>query len=241
MAFRALHVTSPLMHGPDVLALQAKLKAVGIPPGPQDGQYGPATATAVGIFQNRHGLPTSGVYDQATATELGKVAAVKPPAAAPPSPGVLALHEALKHVGVKESPAGSNLNIFGAWFGVNGVPWCNEFVSYCFEVGAGYTICKGFHGAGCYPKGCSFVPTTEAWLRATGQWVGRTTPEPGDIPIYNWDGGQPDHIGIVEKYLGGGQFAAVEGNTGAGNFSNGGEVLQTQRYLSQVDGFGRVR
>lgn len=118
---------------------------------------------------------------------------------------------------------------------------CNVFVSYCFQVGAGYTICKGFKGAGAYPgKGSTYVPTTEAWLQAAGFWVGRSEPRPGDIAIFNWDGGVPDHIGIVEEYLGDGQFHAIEGNTSAGNDSNGGEVMRRLRTVAQVDGFGRV-
>ena len=51
----------------------------------------------------------------------------------------------------------------GKWFGVDGAPWCNIFISYCFQVGAGYTIARGFSGAGAYPgKGCTYVPSTEA-------------------------------------------------------------------------------
>jgi len=50
---------------------------------------------------------------------------------------------------------------------------------------------------------------------------------------------RPD-IGIVEKYLGGGQFQSVEGNTSLNSNSNGGEVMRRVRYLSQVNGFGRV-
>jgi CHAP domain len=122
---------------------------------------------------------------------------------------------------------------------MNGVPWCNIFVSYCFSVGAHYTIAAGFHGAGCSPRGCAYVPTTEAWLRATGLWLGRVDPEPGDIAIYNWDGGPPDHIGIVESG-GDGAFTAIEGNTAVGADSNGGEVLRRRRTLDDVDGFGRV-
>jgi hypothetical protein len=114
-------------------------------------------------------------------------------------------------------------------------------VSYCFHNGAEYTICEGFKGAGVYAKGCTYVPTTEAWLHATGMWKGRTEPLPGDIAIYNWHGGLPDHIGIVEEYLGGGKFNAIEGNTGIGNDANGGEVMRRQRYFSDVDGFGRVK
>jgi hypothetical protein len=123
---------------------------------------------------------------------------------------------------------------------VDGVPWCAIFVSFCFVKGANYTIAAGFKGAGCYRNGCTYVPTTEAWLRATGMWKGRTTPLPGDIAIFNWDGGVPDHIGLVEKYLGGGQFQSIEGNTSLGNNSNGGQVMRRARYLSQVNGFGRV-
>jgi cell wall-associated NlpC family hydrolase len=70
--------------------------------------------------------------------------------------------------------------------------------------------------------------------------VGRTEPKPGDIAIFNWDGGAPDHIGIVEKNLGNGQFVSIEGNTAIGNDSNGGEVMRRQRHIVQVDGFGRV-
>jgi hypothetical protein len=92
-----------------------------------------------------------------------------------------------------------------------------------------------------YPRGCTYVPTTEAWLHATGMWKGRTEPLPGDIAIYNWHGGLPDHIGIVEEYLGGGKFNAIEGNTGIGNDANGGEVMRRQRYFSDVNGFGRVK
>ena len=90
-------------------------------------------------------------------------------AAAVEGPGGRALAEALRHVGVKESPPGSNRTMFGRWYGVDGVPWCAIFVSYCFAVGAGVTLCRGWHGAGVSPRGVAYVPTLEAWLRATGR------------------------------------------------------------------------
>jgi hypothetical protein len=244
---RDLHVTSPVMAGKDVHAVQQKLRDLGYSPGPIDGRYGVATFVAVRAFQKAKRLRVDGVVGDKTRAALAAVKpathkiATPPAPSRKPTPGVLALAEAVKHLGVKEKPRGSNRNPFGAWFGVNGVAWCNEFVSYAFSVGAGITICKGFKGAGCYPKGCAYVPTTEAWLRATGQWIGRSEPQPGDIAIFNWDGGVPDHIGIVERYLGGGKFLTVEGNTAIGNDSNGGEVMRRERYISQVDGFGRVK
>ena len=238
-----LHVTSPLMQGADVVDLQKRLTALGYAPGPIDGAYGPATAAAVRAFQRDKKLAVDGVVGPATRKALREAKAPKgngPIVRKASSLGGKALAEAVQHIGTKERPADSNRTPFGKWFGIDGVFWCAIFVSYCFGKGAKYTIADGFNGAGCTPKGCTYVPTIEAWLRATGMWKGRTTPLPGDIAIFNWDGGVPDHIGIVEKYLGGGQFGSIEGNTSLGNNSNGGEVMRRTRYVSQVDGFGRV-
>ena len=253
-----LHVTSPFMSGPAVLDVQKRLTALGYAPGALDGTYGPTVAAAVKAFQRDRKLDADGVVGPLTLSALkekaarapvaGKASTANAPATAPvrrlqgrASLGEKALAEAITHIGVKEKPAGSNKNPFGQWFGVDGVPWCNVFISYCFQVGAGYTICKGFKGAGAYPgKGSTYVPTTEAWLQAAGFWVGRTEPRPGDIAIFNWDGGRPDHIGIVEEYLGDGKYNAIEGNTSVGNDSNGGEVMRRLRTVAQVNGFGRV-
>lgn len=238
-----LHVTSPLMAGPAVLQVQQMLNQLGYAPGKLDGQYGDATAGAVRAFQRDHHLEVDGVVGAKTRAVLA--AAPKPERGLtivrkPSSIGRLALAVAVQELGATESPAGSNENKYGKWFGVDGVPWCNIFVSYCFLTGGEYVIASGFKGAGVYAKGCTYVPTTEAWLKATGLWKGRTEPLPGDIAIYNWDGGVPDHIGIVEEYLGGGRFNAIEGNTSVGNDSNGGEVMRRLRYMTDVDGFGRV-
>lgn len=238
-----LHVTSPPMTGPAVLAIQEKLEALGYAPGSLDGIYGETTASAVRAFQRDHELEVDGVVGPKTRKALRKErkpSRKRPLARQASTLGEAALAEALKHVGKKERPYGSNKTEFGRWFGVDGVPWCNTFVSYCFANGAKYVICAGFRGAGVYPNGCTYVPTTEAWLRATGMWKGRTRPMPGDIAIFNWDAGVPDHIGIVEEDLGGGTFHSLEGNTSVGNDSNGGQVMRRLRYLSQVNGFGRV-
>lgn len=240
-----LQVTSPLIRGPVVLGVQQQLAALGYSPGPLDGAYGPTTAAAVTDFQATHGLTPDGIVGPKTLEALQVAAAgpVVPPTSPRPisTIGREALIEAVKHLGVKEAPPGSNQTVFGDWYGVNGVAWCNIFVSYCFQVGAGFTICDGFKGAGVRPgKGCAYVPTTEAWLRATGMWVGRTEPNPGDIAIFNWDGGNPDHIGFVEENLGNGSFTTIEGNTAVGNDSDGGEVMRRTRHIVQVDGFGRV-
>jgi hypothetical protein len=232
---RELHLTSPMMSGHDVLEVQHKLESLGYSPGEIDGMYGPATAAAARAFQRDHGLKQDGWIGPLTRSALA-IATSDETRTPPSDKGLRALAEAIKHIGVKEDPLGSNRTKFGDWFGVNGVAWCNIFVSYCFHVGAGYTVCEGFAGraAGVYPKGCAYVPTMEAWLRTTGSWLGRIPPLPGDIAIYNWDGGDADHIGIVEKYLGDARFSAIEGNT------NGERVERMTRYLTQVNGFGRI-
>jgi len=156
--------------------------------------------------------------------------------------GERALAEALRHVGVRESPPGSNRTPFGRWFGVDGVPWCAIFASYSYEVGAGVVLCHGWHGAGVHPRGVAYVPTLEAWLRATGRWLAPSErPRPGDLVLFDWDGGIVDHVGIVERPLGRGRVATVEGNTGVGNDANGGAVLRRTRSTAQAAGFGRVQ
>jgi hypothetical protein len=232
-----------MMTGQDVLDLQTTLDALGYSPGELDGEYGPATAGAVRAFQRDYGLDVDGIFGPITRSALATATATAAQTQQTASEkGKLALSEAIKHIGVTEAPPNSNRTMFGEWFGVNGVAWCNIFVSYCFRIAANYTIAEGFAGKadGVYPRGCSYVPTTEAWLRTSGMWRGRVPPLPGDIVIYNWDGGEPDHIGIVESYVGDGKFRAIEGNTSVTNKSDGGEVQRATRHLTQVDGFGRI-
>ena len=155
--------------------------------------------------------------------------------------GRAALAEALRHVGVRESPPGSNRTMFGRWFGVDGVPWCAIFVSYCFSVGAGVTLCRGWHGAGVNARGVAYVPTLEAWLCATGREVPSwSAPAPGDVAVFDWDGGLPDHVGIVVRVRADGELDTVEGNTAVGNDSDGGAVMRRRRRRSQVSTFGRL-
>jgi hypothetical protein len=268
MKIRLLFVTSPMLAGADVLVVQKALVAAGYRPGALDGSYGPATEHAVRIFQAVHGLTVDGAVGPKTRALLLGTPRHPAKPTAPPKPGktsvgYLSLAEMIRHLGVKESPFGSNRQMFGIWFGVNGVPWCAESVSYATKIGAGYELCQGVHGAGVKAgKGCAYVPTIEGWLRATGMWIGRVLPvEDGLVECFNWNGGDPDHVGLsataatlrllapkalaaaIEHFgpLGNGDFWSVEGNTGIGNDSNGGEQMLRKRNIAQVDGFGRLR
>src|SRR5579871_4425213 len=155
---RLLLVTSPLLSGADVLAVQRRLRALGFDPGPLDGEYGPASERAVRAFQAAARIEVDGVVGPETRKALA-AGLPRPPADDGSAVGRRALAEAVRWVGTKESPPGSNRTPFGAWFGLDGVPWCNIFVSYCFTVGAGYTIARGFHGAGVTARGCAYVPS----------------------------------------------------------------------------------
>lgn len=44
--------------------------------------------------------------------------------------------------------------------------------------------------------------------------------EPGDVVIFNWDGGGTDHVGFVERNLGGGTLQTIEGNTSSGSYGS---------------------
>jgi hypothetical protein len=150
------------------------------------------------------------------------------------SPGVKALAVARRQLGVAEVPPGSNRTPYGRWFGADGEPWCAIFLSYCFVRGAGIVLCGGVDGPGVAARGCAYVPTLEGWLRDTRQWLEGEPLKPGDIAIFDWDGGEPDHCGLVVRDLGGGSFLTIEGNT-----EN--RVARRTRSATDATGFGRVR
>jgi hypothetical protein len=160
--------------------------------------------------------------------------------------GEKVLAESIKYIGTTEWPMGSNKQVFGKWFGYDGVAWCAMFVSFCFKVGADYTLCAGFGGPGAAPRGNAFCPTIGAWGKKAGLWIGKETPHAGDIVLFDWQkDGISDHIGIVESYTGNTRFVSIEGNTSLGNNSNGGAVMRRGlqsdiRSIDQVLGFIRI-
>lgn len=77
---RTLHLTTPPMHGPDVVALQRALKAAGIYRGRLDGEYSAATAHACEIAKTRLGYPKALIHhdhEYAGATLLAYLAGKK--------------------------------------------------------------------------------------------------------------------------------------------------------------------
>lgn len=136
-----------------------------------------------------------------------------------------ALEYAMCELGYTESPGGSNRTKYGEWYGLNGVPWCMEFVQWCFAM-AGTPL-----------------PYRTASCSALLGWYVKNRPEDvhdepmaGDIIIYTFG-----HTGIVESATGD-TVKAVEGNTSpgeAGSQDNGGGVYRRTRKRSLVEAYIR--
>jgi cell wall-associated NlpC family hydrolase len=126
----------------------------------------------------------------------------------------------------------NNDSIFGAWYGMNHVPWCAMFVSYCFnKAGAGKLV------AASSAKGFASCSAAVSWFKAKKRLVSTRNAQPGDIVFMNFSGTKsPDHVGIVvsvdkkAKVL-----HTIEGNTvnpnGTGDQVNGdGVYFKTRPY-----------
>ena len=132
---------------------------------------------------------------------------------------------ARKEIGVKESPAGSNQTKYGAWYGLDGQPWCMMFIQWVFsQAGAALSV---------KTASCSALMS---YAQAHGQWV-TSGYHAGDIVILDIPGNKvkTDHCGIVVTPLTTG-VRTIEGNTGVGNDSNGGEVMERTRPANWIVG-----
>ena len=144
---------------------------------------------------------------------------------------------ARKEIGVKESPANSNnVKYNTAYYGREvhdtasaKYPWCMVFQWWLFHQAEADGL---FYGGG-KTASCG---TLMDYARAHGQWVTGGY-RPGDIVIMDFPGNKvkTDHCGIVVTALTDG-VRTIEGNTGVGNDSNGGEVMERTRPLSVIIG-----
>ena len=179
------------------------------------------------------GLPHAGemAMDQVAINLINEAWGIYKGSEKPPEPSgthrQAALQKAITQLGVTESPANSNNNKYGSWYGVNYQPWCAMFVTWCFEqTGDSPSFVKGSRYAYC--------PYIVADARANRYGLKTTDdPIPGDVVVYDWSYDTVyDHVGIFEKWVGGGTFQAIEGNTSYSSNSNGGEVMRRERSKS---------
>lgn len=115
------------------------------------------------------------------------------------------LAEAQKWVDAKYRESPGNHTPFGEWYGDNGEPWCDQFVSYCGDKsGNGAAVGK-----------FQYCPSHVNWFKAQRQWG--STPKVGAIVFYDWDGdGLADHVGIVKSFTDT-DIRTLEGNTSSGD------------------------
>ncbi|MET9561766.1 peptidoglycan-binding protein [Streptomyces tauricus] len=201
-----------------------------------DGDFGPLTGSAVRDFQAEKGLTVDGQAGSNTKAAL--YGAVTPPSSPPPGGGYA------KILDVAEAEAGTvegsaRANSYGSSVGLSlstsNYAWCATFVSWVAKQ----------TGASSYRN--SYVSGWVKQARAGNYHLSVTTsPQPGDIVAFDWDGGSDftggnEHIGIV-RTVSGSSFTTVEGNTGNPNGDNDGVYVRSRATSSGYDVvFIRVR
>ena len=139
---------------------------------------------------------------------------------------------AAREIGTVESPPNSNLQKYGAVFGLNGYAWCAMFVWWCFnKAGA----------ANLLPRKTASCSQLMRDAKAAGLWV-TSGFRPGDVLIYNFGTSQKPqyHTGILEA-VSDQTYTAIEGNTSYGNDRNGGSVMRRNRYSKTIVGAVRPK
>jgi surface antigen len=141
------------------------------------------------------------------------------------------LNRARSQIGVNEQPFGSNRTAYGAWYGVQGQPWCAMFVSWC-------TFHEGLPLPATISKGFAYTPAGAAWFQRRRRWTNR--PAPGHIVFFNFPGDSVNrisHVGIVESVRHDGSVVSIEGNTDERGGRTGGKVMRKVRRVGIV-GYG---
>jgi hypothetical protein len=156
-------------------------------------------------------------------------------------PTARAVYELLRsQLGVSEDPPGSNRQRYGQALRMNGVAWCALLVSWAFWTLSGLPLIGGLVQ--------SYTPTFAKWFHSHGLWH-----EPnermrlGDIPFFAFYGPNYQgrwrgicHVGFTEADdRTDGRFVSIEGNTSAGDDTNGGQVQRRVRSRVYLAGFGR--
>lgn len=259
MKLRHLHVTSPLIGGPDVESLQAKLRIK------VDGHYGPVTAKAVHRRKYLMGFPRKALDSGASAffqellLGLRKApyiyrvrAKARRQRRAERNKGQIARNKAtdwfVERAGRTESPAGSNRNSewLDAWqlecghapfrSGEQGWPWCGVGVHAAYLHGAGINLSNGVIGSWFLLE--NSAAGTNGFRRIASKDARR-----GDIVLFFAPGG-PEHIGMLRAhYEGGGKLLTIEANTSfgpGGSQANGGCIAKRERSITEAICFIRA-
>jgi surface antigen len=129
-------------------------------------------------------------------------------------------------IGYKESPPSSNRTKFGKWYGMDGEPWCDMFVSWVASQSGAADIIGKF----------AYTPDHAEWFQNRGQWGSK--PKIGAIVFYDFGAGRIRHVGIVSHINADGTIVAIEGNTSPTSDADGGMVMERKRAPSLIAGYG---
>ncbi len=121
-----------------------------------------------------------------------------------------------------------NTDYYGHEVSGSSYQWCCVFVWDVFRM-AGCS--EAFYDGG-KTAGCAEV---QNWGRRNDLIIPTEMAQPGDLILFDWEpNGIPNHIGIVYNINENGTIQTIEGNTGFGNNSNGGQVMIRTRFPYQV-------
>lgn len=100
---------------------------------------------------------------------------------------------AYAHLGMGETPMGSNITVPGRWYGIDG-PWCAMGVSWDFYMTLGFSPFPASTS-----KGFAECQSGLNWFHNQGKWASSsTTPRRGWLIFFDWNGdGHSDHVGLV--------------------------------------------
>jgi hypothetical protein len=232
---RTLRLVSPFMSGPDVVRVQRALAV------PDDGEYGPVTASAAAAWKLASGYPDDLVDNTVTPRDrrrlltleaLPKDYAARAAERAPAlersrlvPAAATAEMEAWAAAGLRERPAGSDrvptLVRLGqelglaAWVSEMGYPWC-AYAVFLAALGAGGRTADDGLRRGLF--NALYVPSLLAEAQA-GRFglrvVARSQAERGDLGLFDWGpGGEPaDHVGRLVEPPASRRVVTVDGNT----------------------------
>ena len=138
---------------------------------------------------------------------------------------------ASQEVGTKANESNQS-NKYGIEYGLDNQPWCAIFVWWVFNK-AGCP--EQFYGG----KKTASVPSLLDYYRRNSQMVDKKNGQPGDIIFFNWDGGTAgQHVGIIVKNNGNGNYNTIEGNTNYEQAKKG-MVAQNDRYAKNIVAIAR--
>ncbi len=130
-------------------------------------------------------------------------------------------------IGRHEDPPGSNMQPYGAWYGLNGFPWCAMFASWVYDQAATAVGCENPLAGVQSARGYAHVTSAYAVMQRRG-WalVPGERPMAGDLVCWDSDSqpGGPGHTGIVLT-VSAQTCEVVEGNTNGAQSRTGGIVM----------------